>query len=118
MIREEIIERLHKIADHAVHTYGEIPYVMGLDDGIALQEAVAALSAEPMRWIPVREQMPEMHKSYLVTYLTLKGNLRVKEAYCEHISTTPWVCDWSKKINGEVIAWMPLPKPYESEGQT
>lgn len=40
---KEIIRRLEKIAEHAVHTPGETPFVMSLDDGIALHEAVELL---------------------------------------------------------------------------
>lgn len=40
---EEIIRRLENIAKHAVHTPGEMPFVMSLDDGIALYEAVELL---------------------------------------------------------------------------
>lgn len=43
MNTEEIIRRLETIAKHAVHTPGEIPFVMSLDDGIALHEAVELL---------------------------------------------------------------------------
>lgn len=40
---EEIIQRLENMAKHAVHTPGEIPFVMSLDDGIALHEAAELL---------------------------------------------------------------------------
>ena len=39
----EIIERLKNIAEHAVHTVGEEPFVMSLDDGIAVREAIELL---------------------------------------------------------------------------
>ena len=47
MTREEIIDRLKAISRHAVHTYGEEPFVMSLDDGIAVCEAIEALKQEP-----------------------------------------------------------------------
>lgn len=43
MNKREIIERLKNIARHAVHTVGEEPFVMSLDDGIALHEAIELL---------------------------------------------------------------------------
>lgn len=43
---EEIIRRLEKIAEHAVHTPGEIPLCMSLDDGVALHEAVELLKEQ------------------------------------------------------------------------
>lgn len=63
MDRTEIIERLKNIAEHAVHTVGERPFVMSLDDGIAVHEAIELLKkAEtncpeiPDSWIPVSER--------------------------------------------------------------
>ena len=46
MTNEEIIARLRKIADHAVHAPGEMPFVMSLDDGIAVHEAIKMLSQQ------------------------------------------------------------------------
>ena len=43
MNKREIIERLKNIAEHAVHTVGEKPFVMSLDDGIAVHEAIELL---------------------------------------------------------------------------
>lgn len=43
MNKREIIERLKNIAEHAVHTVGEEPFVMSLDDGIAVHEAIKLL---------------------------------------------------------------------------
>ena len=40
----EIIKRLKNIAEHAVHTVGEEPFVMSLGDGIAVHEAIKLLN--------------------------------------------------------------------------
>ena len=45
MDRDEVINRIKKIAKHAVHTVGERPLVLSLDDGIALKNAIAVLEA-------------------------------------------------------------------------
>ena len=45
MTREEIVRRLKRIADHAIHSFGEKPYIISLDDGIALNEAIEELKA-------------------------------------------------------------------------
>lgn len=48
MGKEEIIERLEEIAKHAVHVLGEEPFLMSLDDGIAIHEAIEILKgAQP-----------------------------------------------------------------------
>lgn len=43
MDKSEIIQRLERIAKHAVHTVGEDPFVMSLDDGIAVHETIDIL---------------------------------------------------------------------------
>lgn len=40
MDKTEIIDRLRRIARHAVHTIGEEPYIMSIDDGTAVCEAI------------------------------------------------------------------------------
>ena len=39
-IENEIIQRLEKIAKHAAHIKGEEPYIMSLDDGVAIMDAI------------------------------------------------------------------------------
>lgn len=43
MNKREIIERLKNLAGQAVYTVGEKPFVMSLDDGIAVHEAIELL---------------------------------------------------------------------------
>ena len=54
MNKREIIERLKNIAGHAVHTVGEKPLIMSLDDGIAVHEAIELLELPPAQ--PEREK--------------------------------------------------------------
>ena len=54
MDKEEIIRRLKKISEHAVHVTGEPPFIISLDDGIALGEAVSLLEEQKAKkghWI-------------------------------------------------------------------
>lgn len=53
MDKEEIIRRLKRLSKHAVHVVGELPYIMSLDDGIALDEAVRLLEEQESeaKWI-------------------------------------------------------------------
>lgn len=49
MDKTEIIKRLKNIAEHAVHTTGEEPFILSLDDGIAVHEAIKLLEKlEPL----------------------------------------------------------------------
>lgn len=56
MDKNEIIERLREIAKHAVHVIGEEPFIMSLDDGMAVHEAIDIMQqSQPQRtgrWIP------------------------------------------------------------------
>ena len=116
---EEVIERLRDLSNHAVHTLGEAPFFMSLDDGIALREAIDLIKALPsaQQWIPVTERLPEDDTIVLVTFS------------CGKVGTSSWH-EKTKYNNGfdcfmngfyddgtsemyPVTAWMPLPKPWE-----
>ena len=45
MTRKEVIRRLENISSHAVHIFGEEPFTMSLDDGIAIKKAIVSLKA-------------------------------------------------------------------------
>lgn len=51
----EIIKRLENLAKHAVHYVGEPPFVMSLDDGIALHDAINLLKAQEPRVLTLDE---------------------------------------------------------------
>lgn len=71
---------------------------------------------EADRWIPVSEKLPEYSDNYLVF---------VDDGYIDigvyHSDKEEWsLCDahgfyWAKDKRVGIIAWKPLPKPYESE---
>ena len=133
----EIIERLKNIAEHAVHKVGERPFIMSLDDGIAVHEAIELLKkAEtncpeiPDSWIPVTKKMPEEHEwigtkqfgttisdEVYVTFENPKG-----ERFTKHLSfQNGKVPNFEQRTidafyKGSVpIAWMEKPKPWEGK---
>ena len=140
MDRTEIIERLKNIAEHAVHTVGERPFIMSLDDGIAAHEAIELLKkAEtncpeiPDSWIPVSKEMPKKEDCPMDCLVTRKsktiGNY-TDMAVAEKSGT--WTHeDWEAIVLGdnvsgkktgllntrgdEIVAWMPLPEPWKGE---
>ena len=73
---------------------------------------------EADRWIPVSEKLPEYSDNYLVF---------VDDGYIDigvyHSDKEEWsLCDahgfyWAKDKRVGIIAWKPLPKPYESEDE-
>lgn len=60
-------------------------------------------------WIPVGEKLPEDDKVVLVSCCTKKGVRSVNRAY---YSNGYW--HGSGSMSG-VVAWMPLPEPYNPE---
>ena len=70
MTKEEIVERLANIAEHAVHFAGEKRFVMSLDDGIALNLAIKMLTdPKPEIYIPIYD-IEEIHHGCTVQVLT------------------------------------------------
>lgn len=62
MDKKEIVRRLKKISEHAVHVTGESPFIMSLDDGIALNEAVRLLKEQE----PIKPTINEYGEAYCV----------------------------------------------------
>ena len=96
----EIIKRLKNIAGYAVHTVGEEPFVMSLDDGIAVHEAIELLkksetncSEIPNNWIPCSERLPEEGEAVL-TQAKFKDD--VKMAVSSRIDYNYWTT-WGDK---------------------
>ena len=89
---------------------------LGLDHDTAIKcdlaiRALPSVHAEPMQWIPVSERLPEESDLYLVS--VADASAYVDATYYD-VKEGKWrELEW----NEEVIAWMPLPKPYESEEQ-
>lgn len=133
MNKREIIERLKNIAGYAVHTVGEEPFVMSLDDGIAVYEAIELLTncpEFPDSWVPCSRKMPEEHEwigtkqfgttisdEVYVTFENPKG-----ERFTKHLSfQNGKVPNFEQRTidafyKGSVpIAWMPKPKPWEGK---
>jgi len=85
------------------------------------QDEVKRRLKAPQGWIPIignqSTPMPKEHKVYLVTYKTLHGRRYVRDLETSYVGSTPRYIGWSKKVNGEVIAWMPLPTPYKGGDQ-
>ena len=74
-------------------------------------DAQPTIDAEP-QWIPVSERLPEEKGEYLVTYHPCYWD-DVKDEIRVGIDTFRGRTTWAKKKHQRVIAWMPLPKPYE-----
>ena len=94
-------------------------------DSETVQRCIEVLSNAPTidevpQWIPCSERLPE-YGDYresmecldgCVWYFTDKGLMGLGYYY---YSTKEWSTLRDLKPDGKVIAWMPLPKPYEVE---
>jgi hypothetical protein len=99
MEMDEIIRRLEKIANHAIHFIGDQPFVMSLDDGIAVKDAIALLKEQEPKQI-VRKQGKRENSDGSIDYFG--------EWYCPHCGKLlnrgfdlPWI-EHCYKCGGEV----------------
>lgn len=77
---------------------------------------------QEQRWIPVAERLPEIdmsyphHEDYLVQYdsggMDVASWSNTNRFWTDHVTEPHWNCVQF----AEVIAWMPLPEPYQ-EGE-
>ena len=108
-----------------IGSFGSWRFAHGFNMGlIASEVAIKHLpSAQPeQRWIPCNERLPEEGERVLATHL---GGVNPNNQVIEHIyQHGKFTCGWDMDTNvdsptfgqrymGEVIAWMPLPKPYK-----
>lgn len=65
-------------------------------------------------WIPCSERLPETDDVVLITVFNIDNNkLFVTPAVYQH----PFFCTWNTLApEDKVIAWQPLPEPWEGEG--
>jgi hypothetical protein len=99
----------------------------GLMDGYCiLGFARPPITTEPKhgRWIPCSERLPDKFGKTLVTFISAAGALwtRVIIANYSDLMGIAKPCFWIgnvgkndfENINSQVVAWMPLPEPYQS----
>ena len=75
MNKREIIERLKNIAEHAVHTVGEEPFVMSLDDGIAVHEAIELLEKPETDCSEIPNNSDTISRQMAIDAFTCKGSI-------------------------------------------
>ena len=78
-------------------------------------------------WIPCSERLPSESGRYLVTYLVLQRHIWVDvihfgkpsmpnkkfKGMCWYVADD----EWGDVVYDDILAWMPLPKPYEGDGE-
>lgn len=73
----------------------------------AVDKAIKAL--EEPKWIPCSERLPEKEVVYILTVHYNDCNFIVFDDFCNYKH------GWKRWSKQEVLAWMPLPKPYREE---
>ena len=122
MTREEAIERLKQNKAAAEFYAGMVQNTNAIENELkdieAIDMAIEALSAEA-EWIPCSERLPSEDGDYLVQMSWWGFQMDVYS----------WADGWNcYRINGKVsrlseidgrdiVAWMPLPKPYREDGE-
>ena len=118
--RTEVIDELNRLGRNAFKD--DTDY----DNFFAFVDSLPSVTPQEPRWIPVTERLPEEHicdDGYVEPSSSVLVQLNNKEMKVsrywgsrESYKDKPWI-DLSYPTTLEVVAWMPLPKPYEeSEG--
>lgn len=95
--------------DVCIHSYDEALYdVLNIIQELPIED----------EWIPVEERMPDYMQDVLVTYIGRDDGLHYCDDAAYFDSSNRWV--WSspsnfKYVEPEIIAWMPLPEPYQGK---
>ena len=116
VITKELWERL----------YGALWKLMEYEDTGLSPEEVEQLK-ENQRWIPVEERLPKEDDLVLVAVNGIYNHITFSDAIelGEFCSDGTWFIDGYPDIDGypywdnpNIAAWMPLPRPYQEEGES
>lgn len=113
MIDEKrLIGELRKYADELGTVRGEIELANGV------LKAISIIKSQPKvgEWIPCSDRLPKQDECVLVSYRSFM--VWDKDIYSDKIAIIRedgwhWWDELETKIENEIIAWQPLPEPYE-----
>ena len=74
-----------------------------------IDEVLSGMPAEP-RWRPIKDGLPEEEGRYLVSCDSCFA-IEIARSYINDEGDRWFCCDWNDPEN--IVAWMPLPKPYK-----
>lgn len=115
MTREEAINRLNRIAEKAVHTHSETPFVMSIDDGIAVHMAVDALKGAKGDCIS-RQAAIDAIESHIRTAEEPYHLSRVEEVM-NHVFEIAASCVYNLPSAQPEQRWIPCEERLPEEGQ-
>lgn len=73
--------------------------------------------ADSVHWIPIEKGSPNNDEDVIVSVLDDHGDTPWKYTTVAWLCNEVWISD-NEVLCGSVIAWMPLPKPYERDART
>ena len=125
---EKVIEELSKKQNNKGFggTLQEMFYDSGLEDAIEIVQSngcvKTTLKKDNNGWIPCSERLPEDETYYLCCYeYTEIGGTHEGEKFKDYgvfyYDGYKWIKYWEtiNRKNIQVVAWQPLPEPYEEE---
>lgn len=118
--RDELIEYLNETKKKSTKIYveanGEEPtgsHKRWFDQFFELTKAIVEKQPVVYQWIPVEERLPKENGTYLATAKSINSSSTIEVMY--YAKRQMWVDVVDDTILLNVIAWQPLPKPYEGE---
>lgn len=126
--KEKLVARLRRAADAQRRAYSGNLYhegiAQGLDDAAGILGKVRC--EDGAHWTPCSERLPEIGDTYIVTGIQKDSHEKewhyfvdVASNYGDYIDDY-WDTfnDWIEGQETHVIAWMPLPEPYEERRES
>lgn len=111
---DDAIEIVKQEAEQYTSTVHSEYYEKGFDDGAEYVRSIAQY--QDNGWISCSDRLPEIRQDCLVTvrYTGFMGmhGIWIKTGHME--GENDW---WGDFAGGEVIAWQPLPEPYQPKGE-
>ena len=111
---EKIIEKLEELHERYINQYGAVggnPMAFSVKECMEIVQEVA--EEYNNGWIPCSERLPEDSGAYL-TWVEYDGDrfIAIDEIDCDGI-----IKEWNCSTDYKVIAWQPLPQPYQPKGE-
>lgn len=112
--KNKLVEELRELCRQDAENAGEFSI---LQRAIRIVHEQPTVDAEP-QWIPCSERLPKMKEIVLIT--NDKGHVRCGQYrgvgfFSKNDERPHW--NWKGNTLETVVAWMPLPKPYEVEDE-
>ena len=107
--------KIYDYIKRTINPYGKPFEGTAYELGLKIMDYIENMDNEKENgWIPVSERLPEKHKDVIAT-VKYSGFCGMYGKWLKTASINDYG-EWNGEcIGGEVIAWMPLPKPYKED---